>query len=248
MKCRVSTPEDMGEVRHILQKGHRFSSMTHVGWKLGDSGLNPCDYTVVLEEKEMVTGTIFFETQSKQILGGALPTIAGGGGAIYPEENLSARYSAMMCYIQELAERLEYPVITFASTNEFTYSLLRKMGFHPLFYQRNYVKILNVRKMIAIAVEKLNRTGVPDSISLVIRVRPESEEPFSITIANGEFSLGEDTTDSDIEVAGNLGAVVASLTSNAHTNVIHSLLKRQVTFRVRISSVIRILHLVRFLW
>jgi hypothetical protein len=248
MECRLSTPEDMEDITEILKKGHRFSSMTHVGWKLGDATLSPREYMVILEEEKKVTGTIFFEQQSKQVLGGALTVLAGGGGAIYPEENLSAKYSAMISYVQDIAGRAGHPVITFASLNEFTYSLLKNMGFHPLFYQKNYVKILNVKKMIAIAVEKLNRAHVPDTITLVIRVLPESEDPFSIRLTNGIFSLEEDTSDSDIEVAGDLRNVVTSLTSNAHMSIVSALLKRQVTMRVRISSVVCILHLVLFLW
>jgi hypothetical protein len=248
MECRLSTPEDMEDITEILKKGHRFSSMTHVGWKLGDAALSPREYTVILEEEKKVTGTIFFEQQSKQVLGGALTVLAGGGGSLYPEGNMSAKYSAMISCVQELAGRAGHPVITFASLNEFTYSLLKNMGFHPLFYQKNYVKILNVKKMIAIAVEKLNRAHVPDTTTLVIRVLPESEEPFSLRLTNGVFSLEEDTSDSDIEVAGDLRTVVTSLISNAHMNIVSALLKRQVTIRVRISSVVRVLHLVLFLW
>lgn len=248
MECRLSAPEDTEDIIEILKKGHKFSSMTHVGWKLGDAVLSPREYMVILEEEKKVTGTIFFESQSKQVLGGALTVLTGGGGAVYPEENMSAKYSAMMSCVQELAERAGHPVITFAAFNESIYPLLKKMGFHQLFHQRSYVKILNVKKMIAIAVEKLNRAHVPDTITLVMRILPESEEPFSIRLTNGVFSLEEDSSDSDIEVAGDLRKVVASLTSNAHMNLVSALLKRQVTMRVRISSVVRVLHLILFLW
>ncbi|MGC1122599.1 MAG: hypothetical protein WBA22_16050 [Candidatus Methanofastidiosia archaeon] len=249
MKCRLSTPEDIEEVSHILKKGHRFSSMTHVGWKLDDTRQSPHDYTVILEEEKAVTGTAFFETQSKQVLGGALTVLTGGGGAVYPEENMPSKYSAMMSFAQGLAENSGHTaIITYVATNEFTYPILKKIGFHQLFHQRSQVKILNVKKMIAIAVEKLNRAGVPDTLKLVIRILPESEEPFSIRLNSGIFSLEEDTNDSDIEIAGTVRKVVASLISNAHTDVVGVLLRRQVAVRVRISSVVSILHVVRFLW
>ncbi|MBU7023405.1 MAG: hypothetical protein HXS40_04490 [Theionarchaea archaeon] len=248
MECRLSTPEDMEDITDILKKGHKFSSMTHMGWKLGDAILSPREYMVILEEEKKVTGTIFFESQSKQILGGTLTALTGGGGALYPEEDMPEKYSVMMSYVQGLAEQAGHPVITFAALSEFTYPLLKKMGFHQLFHQRSYVKILDVKKMIAIAMEKLNRAHVPDTITLVMRIRPESEDPFSIRLANGVFSLEEDTGDSDIEVAGDLRKVVASLTGNAHMNLVGALLKRRVTVRVRISSMVRVLQLILFLW
>jgi hypothetical protein len=248
MECRLSTPEDMEDITDILIRGHRFSSMTHMGWKLDDAALSPREYMVILEEEKKVTGTIFFESQSKKVLGGTLTVLTGGGGALYPEENMSEKYSAMMSCVQELAEHAGHPVITFAAFNEFIYPLLKKMGFYQLFHQRSYMKILDVKKMIAIAVEKLNRAHVPDTITLVMRVRPESGEPFSIRLTNGVFYLEEDTSNSDIEVAGDLRKVVASLTGNAHMNLVSALFKRQVTVRVRISSLVRVLQLMLFLW
>lgn len=244
MKCRTVKPEDKKEVYYTVQKGHPFGSMTHLKWK--DKDLWIPEYTVVAEHDNSIAAVAFFEPQTKVVCSTGVDVLAGGGGAVLGLDPKEC-YTEVMTFAVDMAHSQKKALMTYVAQNEFTYPVLKELGFYHLFSQRKYVMILNVKKMITIAAEKLNKAGVPGNISLTVRIIPDSEPPFAVQVHKGMISIKEDTP-SDVEVSGAVKSLVAFMTGGIRAGAILLVLRRTVKIRVRIAAVVQVIHLLRVLW
>ncbi len=243
MKCRRVKPGDKEHVYYIIQRGHPFGSMTHVKWKHKKRWIP--EYTVVGEHNNSIAAVAFFESQTKVVCNEGVDVLAGGGGAVLGLDPKECYADVMGC-AATMAHDQKKPLITYVATNEFTYPVLKELGFYHLFSQRKYVKILNVKKMIGIAAEKLEKAGVPGNISLMIRVVPDSEPPFVVKVHKGMITVKDDAP-SDVDVSGDIKSLTAFMTGGIRAGVIPLFLRRRVKIRVHIAAVVPIIHFLRVL-
>lgn len=237
--------EKKEKITTIITDGITFASMTHLKWRLTDRLLQD-EYTVI-KHNGVIAAVIFFDFQTKKFLSNTLQVITGGGGAIKKGFSPEKHYAQLIKYTKKEEKNSHKAMITgCVATNEFTYPLLKELGFSHLFSQRKFVKIINVKKMISIGAEKLNKANLPD-ISLVIRIVPSSEEPFTIRLIHGKFTIEEDTRESDIVISGNVKKLVSLLIGGMRAGIIPLVLTRKIKITIHISCFKKIIHLIRSL-
>lgn len=240
MKCRRAQSEDKEDIYNVIQKGYPFGSMTHFKWKLKDV---QTEYTVV-GGHDSIQAVAFFEPQTKVVCVKEAAVFVGGGGALLGVD-MEAGYTALMRYAMAMADKHNKALLTYVATNEFTYPVLKKLGFYHLFTQRKYVKIVNVKKMMVIAAEKLNKTGIPP-FSLTVRIVPDSEDAFVITVDKGSISVIEDAP-ADMCVSGDIKSLIACMMGGISASAFVLLFRKKVRITIRFGAIKGIIQLIRVL-
>lgn len=224
------------EVLTIIEKAYGFAPMPHFRWKTMDNPSWKYEYAIIGETEGRIAVVAFFVPLTMKFLHKTLEVMVGGGASVHPDFRRRGYYTEMAASAVDMAHRLgKAMLIVYVDQKVFTYLPLRKMGFYPLFYQRKYVKILSVKKVFAMAAEKLNKTRQVTS-SLNMRIVPRSEEPFVLALKEGEVSLEEDTPGCDLVISGNIKKMVALFVGSNYKEIVYLFLKREISVRFRIKS------------
>ncbi len=233
------------EVLTIIEKAYGFVPMPHFRWKTMDNPLWKYEYAIVGETEGRIAAVEFFVPLTMKFLDKTLEVMVGGSGAVPEEFRRRGYYTRLTASAVDMVHRLRKAMlIVYVDQRVFTYPSLKKMGFYPLFYQKKYIKILSVKKVFAMAAEKLNKTRQLTS-SLTVRIVPQCEEPFVLAVKEGQVSLEKDTPGCDLVIAGNIKKMVALLVGSNYRRIVYLFLKREISVRFRIKSLGKILKMAK---
>ncbi|MBU7046272.1 MAG: GNAT family N-acetyltransferase [Theionarchaea archaeon] len=253
---RTLNPGEEEKAMSLIEKGYGFAPMPHFRWKLFE---NPCwdyEYSVVGESDGNLVAIMLLEPVKMKFLDKTIDVLVGGGATVHPDFRRRGLYTYLVTSSADVSFGLGKPMfVLYALQNDFTFTVLKKRGFFHLFSQKKYVKILDVRKTVALAAERLNKTGFLGNLSLNIRIDPDSGEPFLVIIRKGIVSLRnspDSDSDSskndiciDVDISGNIKKMVAFLINGKFKEIIWLLATRKVKVRFRLQSLRNIARMVK---
>ena len=253
---RTLNPGEEEKAMSLIEKGYGFVPMPHFRWKLFE---NPCwdyEYSVVGESDGNLVAIMLLEPVKMKFLDKTIDVLVGGGATVHPDFRRRGLYTYLVTSSADVSLGLGSNMfVLYALQNDFTFTVLRKRGFFHLFSQKKYVKILDVRKTVALAAERLNKTGFFGNLSLNIRIDPDSGEPFLVIIRKGIVSLRnspDSDSDSskndiciDVDISGNIKKMVAYLINGKYKEIIWLLATRKVKVRFRLQSLRNIARMVK---
>lgn len=253
---RTLNPGEEEKAMSLIEKGYGFAPMPHFRWKLMENPRWDYEFSVVGESDGNLVAMVLLEPVKMKFLDETIDVLVGGGATVHPDFRRRGLYTYLITSAVDVSFGLGKTVfLVYAPQNEFTFTVLKKRGFFHLFSQKKYVKILDVRKTVALAAERLNRTGFFGNLSLSIRIDPDSGEPFLVTIRKGVISF-KDSPDSDfnrsktdigidVDISGDIKKMVAFLINGKYKEIIWLLVMRKVKVRFRLLSLGNIVKMVK---
>ena len=253
---RTLKPGEEEKAIELIEKGYGFTLMPHFRWKLME---NPCwdyKYSIVGECDSNLVAIALLEPVKIKFLDKTIDVLVGGGATVHPDFRRRGCYTYLATSSAEVTCSLGKTLfMAYALQNEFTFTVLKRIGFFHLFSQKTYAKILDVKKTFALAAHWLNRTKFFGDLSLNVRIDPDSGEPFLAMVRCGVVSIEENSPDIDInididididiDISGDLKKVVVFLINGRPLEIIRLLVTRKIRVRFRLLSLGKILRMVK---
>lgn len=246
IRYRTLKPGEEQAAYDIIAQSYAFTAFEYLTWRFMDNPSWKYEYTTVGEIDGQIVAVFFMEPQVMTVLDGFLTIMVGGGGAVREQHRRKGYYKMMNTLNMEKTRALGKDVyIAYAIKKDVAYKSLKNSGFFPLGVQSHFVKILHIRETGESVMELMSQRKVPGNLVVRIRISPLSEDPFVVQVRDGAFSIQEDSSDSDMDLSGDIHEAMNAVIMRNPLKILNLLLKRKIRVRIRFSSLRNLAYLIK---